>query len=36
MVEELKKYDEAIKAGDYEKLKALLKEGRECKERCDK
>jgi len=36
LIEELKKYDDAIKAGDYEKLKALLKDGRECKERCDK
>ena len=30
------KYDEAIKNDDYETLAALLKEGRECKERCDK
>lgn len=36
LIEELKKYDNAIKTNDYDTLKALLKEGRECKERCDK
>ena len=36
LIEELKKYNEAIKAGDFERLKQLLKDGRECKERCDK
>ncbi|MBE7089868.1 MAG: prephenate dehydrogenase [Clostridiales bacterium] len=36
LIEELKKYNEAIKAGDFEGLKQLLKDGRECKERCDK
>lgn len=36
LIGELQKYNEAIKAEDYETLKALLKDGRECKERCDK
>lgn len=36
IITELKKYDEAIKNCDFETLKKLLKEGRECKERCDK
>ena len=29
-------YNEAIKNDDYDTLTQLLKEGRECKERCDK
>lgn len=36
IINELQKYNDAIKAGDFERLKALLKTGRECKERCDK
>ncbi len=36
IISELEKYDTAIKNNDFETLKALLKEGRECKERCDK
>lgn len=36
LINELEKYDKAIIDGDYESLKALLKDGRECKERCDK
>ncbi len=35
LIEELEKYDKAITANDYNALKNLLKEGRECKERCD-
>ncbi len=33
---ELQKYKTAIDNGDFEGLKELLKDGRECKERCDK
>lgn len=36
IITELNKYNECIKNNDYAGLKALLKEGRECKERCDK
>ncbi len=36
IIDELEKYDRAIKENDYETLKLLLKEGRECKENCDK
>lgn len=36
LITELTKYNQAIKNDDYEMLTALLKEGRECKERCDK
>ena len=36
LITELEKYDKAIIDGDYETLKALLKDGRERKERCDK
>ncbi|MBQ9103750.1 MAG: prephenate dehydrogenase [Clostridia bacterium] len=35
LIEELKKYQKAIKDGNFETLKNLLKEGRECKEYCD-
>ncbi len=36
IIEELKKYKDAIDNADFDTLKELLKEGRECKERCDK
>lgn len=36
LITELEKYNKAIKENDLDTLKALLKEGRECKERCDK
>jgi prephenate dehydrogenase len=36
LINELSKYNEAIKNDDYDTLTQLLKEGRECKERCDK
>jgi prephenate dehydrogenase len=36
LISELSKYNEAIKNDDKETLVSLLKEGRECKERCDK
>ena len=36
LINELTKYNEAIKNDDYDTLTQLLKEGRECKERCDK
>ncbi len=36
IISELQKYNECIKNNDYLGLKTLLKEGRECKERCDK
>ncbi|MBR2614278.1 MAG: prephenate dehydrogenase/arogenate dehydrogenase family protein [Clostridia bacterium] len=36
IIKELTKYNDAIKNNDYDTLKSLLKEGRECKERCDK
>ncbi|MBE7086994.1 MAG: prephenate dehydrogenase/arogenate dehydrogenase family protein [Clostridiales bacterium] len=36
LIEELKKYDKAITENDFDTLKALLKDGRERKERCDK
>ena len=36
LITELEKYNKAIKENDFDTLKALLKEGRECKERCDK
>ncbi|MBE5757096.1 MAG: prephenate dehydrogenase [Clostridiales bacterium] len=36
IIDELTKYNDAIKNNDYDTLKKLLKEGRECKERCDK
>lgn len=36
IIKELKKYKDAIKNSDKETLVALLKDGRECKERCDK
>lgn len=36
LITELEKYNKAIKENDFESLKALLKDGRERKERCDK
>ena len=36
LISELTKYNEAIKNDDKETLVSLLKDGRECKERCDK
>lgn len=36
LIKELTKYNDCIKNNDYNGLKLLLKEGRECKERCDK
>ena len=36
LINELTKYNKAIKEGDFNGLKTLLKEGRECKESCDK
>lgn len=36
LINELTKYNTAIKNGDFETLKNLLKDGRECKEFCDK
>ncbi len=36
IINELSKYKTAIDNNDFEGLKELLKEGRECKERCDK
>lgn len=36
LINELEKYDSAVKSGDKETLVALLREGREAKERCDK
>ena len=36
LIKQLEKYNESIKNNDFDTLKALLKEGRECKERCDK
>ena len=35
LIDELKKYDDAINNDDYQTLKDLLKEGRERKEHCD-
>ncbi len=36
IITELEKYKKAIDDGDFDTLKSLLKDGRECKERCDK
>ncbi len=36
IIDELEKYDKAIKDNDFDTLKSLLREGREAKERCDK
>ena len=36
IIKELQKYKNAIESNDFETLKELLKEGRICKERCDK